>query len=102
MPPSGIIDAVNVFCPPIVCDPAFVTKSVVSGSDNTPVFDISPAPLIDMPAPAEKKPRMSVADASMLSALTVIPVPPTTLNVLLVVISPPPVRPAPAVNVTPL
>ena len=37
----------------------------------------------------------------MLFAFTVIPVPPTTLNVLLVVISPPPVRPAPAVKVTP-
>ena len=35
-------------------------------------------------------------------AFAVIPSPPTTLNVLLAVISPPPVRPAPAVNETPL
>ena len=34
-------------------------------------------------------------------ALAVIPLPPTTLNVLLAVMSPPPVKPVPAVNVTP-
>ena len=35
-------------------------------------------------------------------AFAVIPSPPITLNVLLVVMSPPPVKPDPAVSVTPL
>ena len=45
---------------------------------------------------------ITVLSTCISSALAVIPSPPTTLNVLLAVISPPPVRPVPAVNETPL
>ena len=82
--------------PPIVCEPALVTKSEVSGSLITPVLEITPSAVILIPVPELNKALTSALATSMSFAFAVIPYPPTTPIVLVDAMLPPPDRPSPA------